>query len=224
MKTSPSRKIHLKAALLAAFMALTGWAFYGPVSGVAADQTETPGRVMVAQAEEPKVNPRLDPSDPASVIYLDTSGKLAGTGDADKPVSEAWKAGMSWHPQALSAKGLPKDRYGLVDWVKIVDEKIIAPKHSLDPDAQELPALDVVVIMPTTIETVNAVTFPHKTHTYWLSCEACHPKLFLPAKGQNNMNMLGIVEGKWCGKCHGKVAFPLTDCNRCHSEPPQAKK
>jgi c(7)-type cytochrome triheme protein len=213
MKKSPRRKTHLKVALLVALAAFTCWALYGSVSGVSAQE-----------AEKKKVSPMLDPTDPSSVIYLDTSGKLAGTGDATQPVSEAWKAGMAWHPKALSGEGLPKDRYGLIDWVKIVEDNIIAPKHSLDPDAQELPALDVVVVMPTKIESVNAVNFPHKTHTYWLSCEVCHPKLFLPAKGQNNMNMSGIVEGKWCGVCHGKVAFPLTDCNRCHSEPPLVQK
>jgi c(7)-type cytochrome triheme protein len=33
------------------------------------------------------------------------------------------------------------------------------------------------------------------------------------------MTMVGIAEGKWCGRCHGKVAFPLTDCQRCHVKP-----
>jgi len=46
----------------------------------------------------------------------------------------------------------------------------------------------------------------------------------VPAKGQNNMTMSAIVEGKFCGRCHGKVAFPLADCNRCHTQPKKAAK
>jgi c(7)-type cytochrome triheme protein len=228
MNTSPKHNFYLKVALLITFFVLVGWASYGPVSGVAAtEESAAPEPIMVAQADKPKgekVSPILDPSDPKSVLYLDTSGKLAGTGDPTKPVSEAFKAGMGWHPKALAAEGLPRDKYGLVDWVRLVNEKLLAPRHSIDPKVEEPPALKMDVIMPTSIDTVNAVKFPHDTHTYWISCEVCHPKMFVPAKGQNNMNMLGIVEGKWCGRCHGKVAFPLTDCNRCHSEPPQAKK
>ena len=29
--------------------------------------------------------------------------------------------------------------------------------------------------------------------------------------------MTNIIEGQFCGVCHGKVAFPLTDCARCHT-------
>ena len=66
---------------------------------------------------------------------------------------------------------------------------------------------------------VDDVVYPHWIHTYWLKCDVCHPKIFIPAKGQNNMTMVGIAEGKWCGRCHGKIAFPLTDCSRCHVKP-----
>ena len=31
--------------------------------------------------------------------------------------------------------------------------------------------------------------------------------------------MVEIGQGQWCGKCHGRVSFPLTDCVRCHSQP-----
>jgi hypothetical protein len=67
MKKSPRRKTHLKVALLVALAAFTCWALYGSVSGVSAQE-----------AEKKKVSPMLDPTDPSSVIYLDTSGKLAG--------------------------------------------------------------------------------------------------------------------------------------------------
>jgi hypothetical protein len=33
------------------------------------------------------------------------------------------------------------------------------------------------------------------------------------------MNMLQILSGEKCGQCHGAVAFPLTECARCHRVP-----
>ena len=29
--------------------------------------------------------------------------------------------------------------------------------------------------------------------------------------------MMLILQGEKCGLCHGAVAFPLTECLRCHS-------
>ncbi len=162
---------------------------------------------------------RIDPTDPKSVIYLDTAGKPAGLGDASKPASISFKAGRGWHPQALSATGLPKDRYGLIDWARIVRENLIKPKPSLDPKADEMPPLKMDVLIEAKGDFVDNVIYPHEMHTYWLKCEVCHPKIFIPARGQNNMTMRGIVKGKWCGRCHNKIAFPLTDCTRCHTSP-----
>jgi hypothetical protein len=28
--------------------------------------------------------------------------------------------------------------------------------------------------------------------------------------------MFPILSGEKCGRCHGAVAFPLTECRRCH--------
>ena len=30
------------------------------------------------------------------------------------------------------------------------------------------------------------------------------------------MTMAEIMAGKKCGVCHGTVAFPVSDCKRCH--------
>jgi c(7)-type cytochrome triheme protein len=222
MKTYAGQVFHPKIALLTAFLVFIAWASSRPVSE--ATETLAPEPIMVAQAEKKKPSPILDPNDPNSILYLDTSGNLAGTGDATKPVGEAWKAGMGWHPKALSAEGLPKDKYGLVDWVKIVNDKLLAPRHSIDPKAEELPPLKVEVTMPVEGDSINDVMFSHLVHTYWLNCEVCHPKIFVPKNRENEMNMIGIVQGKWCGRCHGTVAFPLSDCNRCHSIPKKAAK
>jgi c(7)-type cytochrome triheme protein len=102
---------------------------------------------------------------------------------------------------------------------------MIDPKFSLDPaDDSEMPPLDMNILIPAKGDYVDDVIYPHEIHTYWLKCEVCHPQIFIPAKGQNNMSMVGIVKGEWCGRCHNKVAFPLTDCKRCHSSPKKKAK
>lgn len=194
--------LKIAAAVLAVFI---GWTYAGVINAAEPKKKKTP------------VSKSMDPNDPTSVIYLDSSGKLAGTGDPTKPVSESFKAGQAWHPQALSAAGLPKDRYGLIDWVKLVNNNTITPKGTLDPAAEDAPPLDMDVVIPAKGKFVNDVTYPHSIHTYWFNCENCHTAIFLPARGENNMTMAGIAKGQWCGKCHGKVAFPLTDCARCHN-------
>lgn len=215
MKASSFSK--LKAALLCSLVVAFGCTVTSVAESAQAQPSKAPAKKEAAPA------PKLDPNDPASLIYLDTAGKPAGVGGTTAaPASQAYKAGMGWHPQALAATGLPKDRYGLVDWAKLVRENIIKPKHSLDPDEEEMPPLKMDVLIPAKGTFVNDVIYPHEMHTYWLKCEVCHPQIFVPAKGSNPMTMVGIVQGEWCGRCHGKIAFPLTDCNRCHSAPKKA--
>lgn len=206
--------------VLAAFIAYAGLKFTTQAAAAEPVKSTAPA----AKPAATKVSPILDPKDPKSVLYLDTKGNLAGTGDPAKsgPASEAAKAGAGWHPAALTSTILPKDRYGLVDWAKSVKDNVITPRGSLDPKEEEMPAMDMNVVIETKSDFINNVNYPHYMHTWWLKCEVCHPAIFMPAKGQNNMTMSGIVQGQWCGRCHGKVAFPLTDCARCHTQPKAA--
>jgi c(7)-type cytochrome triheme protein len=217
MKVSSTCKC-TKVALLS-LAVFFGFAVTTPATAAV---TATPKAKAKSEKGTTEAPAKLDPTDPGSVIYLDTSGKPAGLGDPNAPPSMAYKAGRGWHPQALSAAGLPRDRYGLIDWAKIVREKIVSPKFSLNPQDEEMPPLQMNVLIPAKGDFVDDVVYPHEMHTYWLKCEVCHPGIFLPAAGQNNMTMTGIVQGQWCGRCHGKVAFPLTDCKRCHSSPKKA--
>jgi c(7)-type cytochrome triheme protein len=62
------------------------------------------------------------------------------------------------------------------------------------------------------------VRFPHRQHTEWLDCSNCHEKLFISKAGANKgVNMFQVLQGEYCGLCHGAVSFPLTECKRCHS-------
>lgn len=169
-----------------------------------------------------KVKQIIDPSDKNSILYTDSDGNLAGIGGTpDNPASQALKASRAWHPDALKAEELPRDKFGLVDWAQLVRKGMISPRGSLDPEEEDGDPFDMNVRIESKSDFVNDVKYPHYMHTYWLSCEVCHDTvggaIFQMAAGTNGITMIGISQGKWCGRCHGKVAFPLADCNRCHS-------
>ncbi len=90
----------------------------------------------------------VDPTDPRSSIYLDTSGKLAGTSDSRRPPSVAYQEGKAWRPAALESEGLPRDKFGNVDWGDLVRNDQIAPKGSLDPsNTSETAPLDLDIVI-----------------------------------------------------------------------------
>lgn len=171
--------------------------------------------------------PILDPKDPKSSIYLDSKGNVAGTGDIKKSglASADARVGAGWHPAALAQSNLPVDKYGLVDWAKVIKEKMIDPRYSLDPAAKpdDEAILDMNIFFETKSNFMDNVVFPHYMHSWWLSCEACHQSvggpIFEQSAGANDVKMVEMADGKWCGRCHGRVAFPLADCKRCHAWP-----
>lgn len=114
---------------------------------------------------------------------------------------------------------LPKDTAGQVNWTAAVVQGLINPKGSLDPEAVEEPPLNLNIFIEAKVPLMANVVFPHSIHTYWLSCNNCHPKIFIPEAGANPISMDEIFKGQWCGRCHGKVAFtfwPRENCVRCH--------
>ena len=180
-----------------------------------------------AKKEEPAAKapaakaPQIDPS---QAIFLDSTGNIAGTGDPTKVVGAAEKAGMAPHPMALELAKLPKDKYGLIDWAAIVKEGKIKPWLSLDPNAPPDMTFPLEVVIKTKSMSMEDVVFPHFIHTFWLNCTNCHPAIFnMKAGGNPDMTMGKIAAGQYCGRCHDRVAFPLTDCQRCHVRPKGAK-
>ncbi len=118
--------------------------------------------------------------------------------------------------QALTP--LPRDTAGnLVRWVDAIDQGAIAPRTNLLPQT-EVRVLDQDLIIAK-FGSMPAVKFPHRAHTLWLDCSNCHNALFIDKAGANKFSMTAILNGEQCGVCHGAVAFPLTECNRCHSVP-----
>lgn len=118
----------------------------------------------------------------------------------------------------LAFNDLPRSNAGnRVDWVKSLAEGKIAPRADR-LDAKAVPAVMDLNIVREVKGSMPDVVYPHKQHTEWLDCSNCHPAIFKPQKGANQISMAAILLGEACGVCHGKVAFPVSECRLCHSK------
>ena len=114
--------------------------------------------------------------------------------------------------------GLTPDNAGnQVRWVQALDKGEIRPREKLSPKT-EVRKLDRDIILDVK-GGMPAVRFPHRQHTEWLDCVNCHDGIFKMQTGATKITMYNILQGEQCGICHGAVAFPLTECARCHSIP-----
>ena len=107
-----------------------------------------------------------------------------------------------------------------VDWMAALRTGAIAPRTNIHPGT-EIRVLDLDIVFTNTAGQPYVV-FPHRQHTEWLDCANCHPAIFIARRGANDFGMLDVLEGEYCGRCHGAVSFPLTECRRCHSRDKQA--
>jgi len=125
------------------------------------------------------------------------------------------------NPKVAMGK-FPISSGGEINWVETLDKALIEPRADLLGESTMV-ILDLDIVMKNT-STMPWVMFPHLTHTKWLSCANCHPKIFIPKEHANPISMLQVLRGKYCGVCHGSVAFspladPIPSCLRCHSLP-----
>jgi c(7)-type cytochrome triheme protein len=69
---------------------------------------------------------------------------------------------------------------------------------------------------------MRPVVFPHWFHRIRFRCKVCHADLgFKMQAGGNQINMLKIIDGGFCGACHnGEVAWSVETCDLCHSGMP----
>lgn len=69
---------------------------------------------------------------------------------------------------------------------------------------------------------MRPVVFPHWFHRVRFRCKVCHADLGFQFKaGGNQINMLKIIDGQFCGACHnGDIAWSVENCNLCHSAKP----
>lgn len=186
----PARSGRRGCRALAVFFALT---FFGPVTAGSADFQPYP-------------------SGPPSP---DTRSWLPLEADGIHDPSNPHLKELQQPADGLSL--LPPDFAGnLVHWPTAIEKGYIDPRSTFSPDTKVVNFLDLDVMRKNT-SIMPMVKFPHNKHTMWLDCANCHEHLFKSKAGATKLNMWLILNGEKCGLCHGAVAFPVTECFRCHS-------
>jgi c(7)-type cytochrome triheme protein len=117
---------------------------------------------------------------------------------------------LSW---ARAQEELPENELGGIDWTAALEQGLIRPRTGADPKAKDAAAFKYDFIIEGKKPKFDAI-FPHSAHTAWLGCQNCHTALY-PYR-RNTAKMKEMRKGASCGACHGKVAFSLKQCKRCH--------
>ena len=122
---------------------------------------------------------------------------------------------------SLTEKLPKKNLWNLVDWEEAEARGFIRPIDFLSGISIEGPPLAVQKDFSIPSKGwMSNVIFSHKKHAQWNGCEVCHPDIFPSVKkGAVKYQMLQVWDGQYCGVCHGRVAFSLNDCQRCHISP-----
>ena len=121
-------------------------------------------------------------------------------------------------PPLTAYADLPKSLAGnRVNWVEALASGKIKPRWDRNDPKAEAVVMDLNIVREVK-GSMPDVVYPHKQHTAWLDCSNCHPAIFIPQKGANAISMAAILMGEKCGVCHGKVAFPVSECRLCHSK------
>ena len=81
---------------------------------------------------------------------------------------------------------------------------------------------DIVINEYSSDADMRPVVFPHWFHRIRFRCKVCHGDLgFKFEAGGNDINMMKIIDGQYCGACHnGDVAWSIENCELCHSGKP----
>ncbi len=118
------------------------------------------------------------------------------------------------------AANMPRKSFGNgIDWEAAEGKGLIKPVDFLEGVSVRRPPMKAQedFSIETNVAWASDVVFSHKKHAVWIGCEVCHPDIFPVVKGTAKYTMLDISGGEYCGACHDKVAFPLAECQRCHS-------
>ena len=93
---------------------------------------------------------------------------------------------------------------------------------SLAPEEVHAEYGDVVINNYSDAAGMRPVVFPHWFHRVRFRCKVCHADLGFQFKaGGNQIDMLKIIDGQFCGSCHnGALAWSAENCNLCHSGKP----
>jgi len=161
--------------------------------------------------------PKTGIENPSPSISPQTGEKKERTFFTSMPKDSALKD----LPPPLAFKYLPRTPMGEINWMAGSRGGMLKPFDSIDPEARPSSPVQLEIPLPVKKEFgIPDVLFPHSSHTMWLDCRNCHPTIFAPKRAGNPITMHRILEGEYCGRCHGVVAFRLYDCFRCHSGSP----
>ena len=126
---------------------------------------------------------------------------------------------------ATFTRDLPKARFGNgVDWEKAEEKRLVKPADFVEGLSVKRPPMPVQkdFNVGAKLQGMPGIVFSHAKHTVWTGCEGCHPEIFKGVKrGATRYTMVEIFDGQYCGACHVSVAFPASDCQRCHTVPVQ---
>lgn len=120
-------------------------------------------------------------------------------------------------------KNFPPSRFGnRVDWLKAEEKGYVKLQDYLKGISIRRDKLNVPqeIVMDADFAEMPDIIFSHEKHAVWNGCELCHPQIFNIKKTSTVFSMQEIFDGKFCGACHGKVAFTNMDCQLCHAKNP----
>ncbi|MBI5586795.1 MAG: hypothetical protein HY889_00335 [Deltaproteobacteria bacterium] len=136
--------------------------------------------------------------------------------DLKKIKETAARVGSAWNPEKLKDGKFPLDRLGFIDWSAMKDNGVYTPLKAIEKGYRE-ELRDNTIYYEPKMTFIKGVLFSHKTHSTRAECASCHQDLFKDTLGGNPATMMDMSTGASCGACHGKTAFKLADCNRCHT-------
>ena len=104
-----------------------------------------------------------------------------------------------------------------INWVDAVESGVIDPVYSIYNKDEKPLGFDKKLELRADWGMIPPAEFDHKTHTRWLDCANCHPDIFnVKKKTTKHFSMKYILDNKFCGVCHLRIALPLDDCKGCH--------
>jgi c(7)-type cytochrome triheme protein len=210
------------AALRDAITYMAGAALKAPAGPATARPAAAPANAAVAAVAASAAVPATPATANNFNRLLRAPGRRNLAPTEDNIHDPANDATAMLQPPLVAFEALPRSNAGnRVDWVKAIGGGHIVPRADrLDPAAQPM-VMDLNIVREVK-GSMPDVVYPHKQHTEWLDCSNCHPAIFIPQKGANQISMAAILLGEKCGVCHGKVAFPVSECRLCHSKPKPA--
>jgi c(7)-type cytochrome triheme protein len=137
--------------------------------------------------------------------------------DMEMIAKTADKLGVTWRPDRLPDGQIPVDKFSFVDWGWLNKMEVYESVAKVDGIEPRTETHDSKILYPSSMSFIKDAVFDHAVHTPRMLCEHCHPKVFKEELGATSTRMSAMGEGEACGYCHGKTAFKLADCNRCHT-------